>query len=79
MKCENCAHMVSDGGYEYPEYYCEIGVRDDDKHRTNDGCTYTRKQRIAMCKKYNEAEKSCDMMPRLWWDESKGDNTNATR
>lgn len=27
MKCENCGHLVS-VGYEYPEYYCELGIAD---------------------------------------------------
>ena len=71
MKCENCAHMVSDGGYEYPEYYCEIGIGDDSPFVTGDGCRCSKKQRIALCRKHNEAAKECDMIPKLWWDESK--------
>lgn len=76
MKCENCGHMVSDGGYEYPEYYCELGIADNpngkySKYDTGDGCSCSKKKRIAICREYNEMTKDCDMAPNLWWDESK--------
>ena len=51
MKCENCGHLVSDG-YEYPEYFCELGIADNPKfakYDTGDGCSLTKKQRIKLC------------------------------
>ncbi|MEG0794143.1 MAG: hypothetical protein RR275_09290 [Lachnospiraceae bacterium] len=69
MKCENCAHMVSEG-YEYPEYYCELGIADCIKYAkydTGDGCTVPKRKRIQICEKMNNSE----FIPGLWWDESK--------
>ncbi len=51
MKCENCGHYVSEG-YEYPEYYCELGIADNpqyEKYDTGEGCTVPKKKRIEIC------------------------------
>ena len=41
--CENCRYLVCEG-YEYPEYYCGVGVSEDDDKFFDDnkgcGCTY---------------------------------------
>ena len=63
MKCENCAHLCKDG-YEYPEYYCELGIADNpkyEKYDTGEGCTVPKKKRVEICK----------TLDGLWWDESK--------
>ena len=64
MKCENCGHLVSDG-YEYPEYFCELGIADNPKfakYDTGDGCSLTKKQRIKLCEDLKDMG--------LWWNES---------
>ena len=64
MKCENCVHLVSDG-YEYPEYFCELGIADNPKfakYDTGDGCSLTKKQRIKLCEDLKDMG--------LWWNES---------
>lgn len=63
MKCENCGHLVSEG-YEYPEYYCELGIADNpqyEKYDTGEGCTVPKKKRVEICK----------TLEGLWWDELK--------
>lgn len=63
MKCENCGHLVS-VGYEYPEYYCELGIADNPEYKkydTGDGCTVPKKNRIEICK----------TLDGLLWDESR--------
>lgn len=63
MKCENCGHLVS-VEYEYPEYYCELGIADNpqfEKYDTGEGCTVPKKKRVEICK----------TLEGLWWDESK--------
>ena len=67
MKCDNCGHVCSQG-YEYPEYYCELGIADNpkfEKYDTGDGCSLTKKQRIKRCEELNKMEYTS-----LWWDES---------
>ena len=52
MKCENCGHLVSEG-YEYPEYYCELGIAENpkyEKYDTGEGCTVPKKKRVEICK-----------------------------
>lgn len=63
MKCENCGHFVSEG-YEYPEYYCELGIADNPEYKkydTGEGCTVPKKKRIEICK----------TLEGLWWDEAR--------
>lgn len=67
MKCENCGHLCSEG-YEYPEYYCELGIAENpkfEKYDTGEGCTLTKKQRVKRCEEMKELG-VC-----LWWDEAK--------
>ncbi len=66
MKCKNCGHVCS-YGYEYPEYYCELGIAGNptyEKYDTGEGCSLTKQQRINLCKKLKLHD-----VP-LWWDES---------
>ena len=67
MKCENCADLCKDG-YEYPEYYCELGIADNpkyEKYDTGDGCTVPKRKRIEICKELTPDEE----FDNLWWNE----------
>ena len=68
MKCENCGHCRTEG-YEYPETYCELGIDDDHKRSTADGCSLTKHERIKLCREIKD--KSNPDWFSLWWDESK--------
>lgn len=68
MKCDKCGHLVREG-YEYPEYYCELGIAENpkyEKYDIGDGCTVPQKKRIEICKELNSNAHAHG----LWWDES---------
>ena len=68
MKCEKCGHLVNDGGYEYPEYACELWGEDiPERFDTGEGCKATKRQRADRCREINGMANNNRA---LWWDES---------
>ena len=45
MICDKCPALRSEG-YEYPEYYCGLGVDEDDTYENKDGYTCCRRKSV---------------------------------